>query len=119
MEKATIVQKISFFNEMKWLDGLIFLLVILVLVIANLSSVNTTLYENADLAANGLLIQNAKSLHLLVGNYSRIGFNHPGPAILYILAFGELIFYDWLHLVKSPFAGQVIAAVSIMLFGLL
>ena len=105
-----IAQKISLFKEMQWSEILFFLLITIIFIIINLPSVNTILYEQADIAANGLLIQDAKSLHLLVGNYSRLGFNHPGPAILYVLAFGELIFYDWLHLVNSPIAGQTIAA---------
>src|SRR5262249_13589629 len=59
--------------------------------------------------ANSLLIQDAKSLKLFKGNYSRIGFNHPGPAILYVLALGELLFYDWTGIAPSPFAGQLLA----------
>jgi hypothetical protein len=65
--------------------------------------------ELGDFAANSLLIQDAKSLHLIYGNYSRVGFNHPGPAILYVLAAGELVLHDWLHLVPSPLSGQLLA----------
>lgn len=65
--------------------------------------------ELGDFAANSVLIQDAKSLHLIYGNYSRVGFNHPGPAILYVLAAGELIFHDWLRLVPSPLSGQLLA----------
>jgi hypothetical protein len=67
--------------------------------------------EVGDFAANSLLIQDAKRLHLIYGNYSRVGFNHPGPAILYVLAFGELVFHDWLHLVPSPFSGQLLGGI--------
>jgi hypothetical protein len=67
------------------------------------------LYETGDFAANSLLIQDAKHFDLWVGNYSRVGFNHPGPAILYVLAAGEWLLHDCLHLVKSPFAGQIFA----------
>lgn len=70
---------------------------------------NRVLHEMGDFGANSLLILDAKRLHLLYGNYSRIGVNHPGPAILYVLAFGELIFHDWLHVVPSPFSGQLLA----------
>jgi hypothetical protein len=70
---------------------------------------NKVLHEMGDFGANSLLILDAKRLHLLYGNYSRIGVNHPGPAILYVLAFGELIFHDWLHAVPSPFSGQLLA----------
>lgn len=65
--------------------------------------------EIGDFAANSLLIQDAKSFDLLVGNYSRVGFNHPGPAILYVLAAGEWFFHDVLHWVPSPFSGQLVA----------
>ncbi|MFT4060075.1 MAG: hypothetical protein QM652_11080 [Legionella sp.] len=65
--------------------------------------------EIGDFAANSLLIQDAKHFNLSVGNYSRVGFNHPGPAILYVLTFGEVLFYDWLHWVPSPMAGQLLA----------
>jgi hypothetical protein len=66
-------------------------------------------YEVGDFAANSLLIQDAKSLTLLKGNYSRVGFNHPGPAILYVLAAGEVVFHDWLKFVPLGFSGQLIA----------
>ena len=70
---------------------------------------NKVLHEMGDFGANSLLILDAKRLHLLYGNYSRIGVNHPGPAILYVLAFGELVFHDWLHVAPSPFSGQLLA----------
>jgi hypothetical protein len=66
--------------------------------------------EAADFAANSLLIQDAKRLHLIYGNYSRVGFNHPGPAILYVHAFGELLFHDWLHIVPSAMGAQIWAS---------
>ncbi|RAI43645.1 hypothetical protein CH341_13270 [Rhodoplanes roseus] len=65
--------------------------------------------ETGDFAANTLLILDAKSFGLLTGNYSRVGFNHPGPAILYVLAAGEAVIHDRLGLVSSPFAGQLVA----------
>lgn len=80
-----------------------------------LISINVSLYfdwvsfEVGDFASNSLLIQDAKSFDLLVGNYSRVGFNHPGPAILYFLAFGEYFFHDLSGLVQSPFSGQLLA----------
>jgi hypothetical protein len=78
--------------------------------------ISSATYEVGDFAANSLLIQDAKSLNLFVGNYSRIGFNHPGPAILYVLAVGEYIFYDLLAIVTSPFSGQLIAVVAYNVF---
>lgn len=88
-----------------------FALVAIALLIENWHLINITNFEVSDFAANSLLIQKAKSFTLLIGNYSRVGFNHPGPAILYVLAWGELVFNDWFHLVKSPFSGQQIAAI--------
>src|SRR5262249_36279219 len=75
----------------------------LALVIINRHNIANAHFEDTDFAANSLLIQDAKSLKLFKGNYSRIGFNHPGPAILYVLALGELLFYDWTRIAQSPF----------------
>ena len=82
---------------------------LLVLFTAGLACVNwdairTVNHESSDFAANTLLVLDAKRLQLIHGHYSRVGFNHPGPALLYVLAFGELLFHDWLHLVR-PAAG--------------
>lgn len=87
---------------------LIMLLFTAVVVAVNWSVIRTANIEVGDFAANGLLVQDAKSFSLWTGNYSRVGFNHPGPAIMYVLAFGELVFHDWLHLVPSPFSGQIV-----------
>jgi hypothetical protein len=65
-------------------------------------------YEDADMAANSILIEQARRFTLLVGNYSREGFNHPGPAFLYVESWGESLFYDALHVVPTPWNGQLI-----------
>jgi hypothetical protein len=65
--------------------------------------------EGGDSAAYSLQVVEAKHLALLRGNYSRIGINHPGPAILYVMAAGEALFHDVLKWTVSPFAGQQIA----------
>ena len=91
------------------LDLAVFLLVGIAIVTAAWPGIDVQNFEIGDFAANSLLIQDAKHLALLKGNYSRIGFHHPGPAILYVLAFGELLFNDLLHLTKSAFSGQLIA----------
>jgi hypothetical protein len=88
---------------------LLFVLIAAALTGAGWHMIHAAGYESGDFAANSLLVQDAKHLRLIYGNYSRIGFNHPGPAILYVLAFGELLFHDWLHIVPSPFAGQIVA----------
>lgn len=66
-------------------------------------------FEVGDFAANSLLVQQAKEHMLLFGNYSRVGFNHPGPAIIYFLAAGEVILFDHLEIVRSAFSGQLVA----------
>ena len=91
-------------------------IVLFLLIVAALAGVEWNMLRNvnleaSDFAANSLLIQDAKRLHLIYGNYSRVGFNHPGPAILYVLAFGELVFHDWLHLVPSAFNGQLLGGI--------
>ncbi|MDN4053444.1 hypothetical protein QPK32_10170 [Massilia sp. YIM B02763] len=90
--------------------ALLFLLIGAALAAACWPMIQAAGTEAGDFAANSLLVQDAKRLHLLYGNYSRVGFNHPGPAILYVLAAGELLFHDWLHVVPSPFGGQLLAA---------
>ena len=45
------------------------------------------------MGANSILIEQARRFTLLVGNYSREKFNHPGPAFLYVQAWGESLFW--------------------------
>lgn len=91
--------------------ALLFVLIVAALVGVEWHMIANVNHEAGDFAANSLLIQDAKRLHLIHGNYSRVGFYHPGPAILYVLAFGELVLHDWLHLVPSPFSGQIVAGI--------
>ncbi len=98
------VQKKWFFWLTLWFG------ITLLFVLGNWATLHGRIVEFGDWAANSLLIQDAKSFKLLIGIHSRAGFNHPGPAMLYVLAFGELIFHDWLHIVKSSIAGQIIMA---------
>ena len=65
--------------------------------------------EDSDFAANSILVNQAVHFELLVGNYSREEFNHPGPAFLYIQSFGQDVFYSLLHIVPAPYNGQLIA----------
>lgn len=88
---------------------LFFLAVAAALLVIGGEPIGATNFEVRDYAANSLLIADAKHLQLLHGNYSRVGFYHPGPAILYVHAAGELVLHDWLHLVPSPFSGQLAA----------
>ncbi|MFI1238699.1 hypothetical protein [Nocardia salmonicida] len=70
-------------------------------------------FEEGDAATVSIQVLAAKDFELLVGNYSRVGFHHPGPALIYVQAFGEWLFYDVLSLVPSPWNGQ---AIAILLF---
>src|SRR5262245_53349118 len=50
-----------------------------------------------DDAANDIIIVMAKRFSLFHGNYSRVGFWHPGPFYFQIEALFETVFFDWLH----------------------
>jgi len=63
-----------------------------------------------DYAANDLLIQDAKHFALLHGNYSRVGFFHPGPFYLQAIAFVEWLARDVLHAIATPIAAQALCA---------
>jgi hypothetical protein len=65
-------------------------------------------YEDADMGANSILIEQARRFTLLVGNYSREGFSHPGPAFLYVESWGESVFWALLHVVPTAWNGQLI-----------
>jgi hypothetical protein len=93
----------------RWQQLALVLVLALIFMASDWSAIRTVNLELGDFAANSLLIQDAKSLALFTGNYSRVGFNHPGPAILYVLAAGETVFHDWLHIAPSPFSGQLMA----------
>ena len=71
------------------------------------------LFEYGDLAANTLLVLDAKRSVLLTGNYSRVGFNHPGPAFFYVMAAGEYLFHDLLHLTPTPMGGQFLGTAAL------
>lgn len=67
--------------------------------------------EGGDFAANAMSIHRAKSLQEIYGNYSRWGFNHPGPFFFYVYAMGEVLLFDLLHVVQSPHQAHVIFGV--------
>jgi hypothetical protein len=70
-------------------------------------------HEDADQGADSILIEQARHLHLLVGNYSRVGFNHPGPAFMYVQSWGESLFWAVAHVVPTPWNGQMIAVYAL------
>src|SRR3954454_16183812 len=81
---------------------LLFLPLVGILAVKGPAYFGPPIFEVGDFAANGLQIENAKHLSELLGNYSRFGFHHPGPAFFYVYALGDLLFRDLLHLVQSP-----------------
>ncbi len=73
----------------------------------------TRLYEQGDAGANSILINQAKHFTLLFGNYSREGFNHPGPAYMYVQAFGEYLFQDTLHVVPTAWNAHMLSVFAL------
>lgn len=90
-----------------WLGS--FLLLAADLLIRNAYLFSDRIYENQDYAANTIAVLQAEHLRLLTGDYSTKGFYHPGPAFLYVMAGGESVFHGLLHLVPTPWNGQLIA----------
>lgn len=84
-----------------------------VLVSQNTFLFSTSLFEQSDSAADSILVRQATHLDLLTGHYSRYGFHHPGPAYMYLLASGEGVMYNVLHLVPTPWNGQFFAAFAL------
>ena len=72
-----------------------------VLLARNAFLFSTPLHEDADAGAYSILIEQARRFTLLVGNYSREKFNHPGPAFLYVQSWGESLFWSVLHVVPT------------------
>ena len=95
---------------MKRSTALLLTLVIVLLLVANSADFffRTPYYETWDSAANSFSVDRAKHFTQLYGPYSRWGFNHPGPALFYLQALGEWVFYDLLHLSPAPFNAQTL-----------
>jgi hypothetical protein len=96
-----------------WVWAAPFALVLAVLVIRSRFLFTGRFYEDSDAAANSILIEQAKHFTLLIGNYSREGFNHPGPAYMYVQALGEWLFLDLLHLVPTAWNAHVLAVFAL------
>jgi hypothetical protein len=92
-----------------WVWAAPFTLTLGVLLARNAFLFSTPEYERADMGANSILIEQARRFSLLVGNYSRKGFNHPGPAFLYVESWGESVFWAMLRVVPTAWNGQLIA----------
>jgi len=90
-----------------------FALVLTVLVVRSRFLFTASFYEQGDAGANSILIQQAMHGTLLIGNYSREGFNHPGPAYMYVQAAGQWLFLYALHLVPTAWNAHVLAVFAL------
>src|SRR6516225_2589145 len=90
-----------------------FALVLAVLVVRSRFLFTASFYEQGDAGANSILIQQAMHGRLLIGNYSREGFNHPGPAYMYVQAAGQWLFLYALHLVPTAWNAHVLAVFTL------
>ena len=92
-------------------DNYIFLLLTISLffVMASLVDLQAENLSYGDHASNSMLVLKAKAFDLLHGNYSRLGFYHPGPFYFYAMALGEIIFFDWLPVSESPEGAHLIS----------
>ena len=93
-----------------WLATLAMLLGVMLFIGRDLI-VGAPLHEIADLAANALQIDRAKELGEIYGNYSRFGFNHPGPAFFYVYAGAEIVFHDLLRLTPAPHNAHLLGGI--------
>jgi hypothetical protein len=90
-----------------------FALVLAVLVVRSRFLFTDRFYEDSDSGANSILIQQAMHFTLLIGNYSREGFNHPGPAYMYVQAAGQWLFQYALHVVPTAWNAHVLAVFAL------
>ncbi|MGA2827974.1 MAG: hypothetical protein ABSF03_17880 [Streptosporangiaceae bacterium] len=92
-----------------WIWAAPFAIVLTVLFVRNRFLFTTKWIEQGDAAANSIRIQQAMHFTLLVGNYSREGFSHPGPAYMYVQAFGQWLFESGLHVVPTAWNAHLLA----------
>ncbi len=59
------------------------------------------------------MIENARHLAQLYGNYSRFEFHHPGPAFYYLYALGECLLHDLLGVVPAPGNAHVVTSMAV------
>jgi hypothetical protein len=96
-----------------WVVAAAAVALVAVLCVRNRFLFTSRLYEDADMGANSILVEQARHFTLLVGNYSRDHFHHPGPAYMYVKAAGESLFWAWLHVVPSAWNGQLLAVYAL------
>src|SRR5450755_950752 len=92
-----------------WIWAAPFAVLLTVLGVRNRFLFSTRLFEQGDAGANSIRIQRAMHFTLLVGNYSREGFSHPGPAYMYVQAFGQWLFESGLHVVPTAWNAHMLA----------
>lgn len=88
-----------------------FLVTLIAVLARNWWIVSSGRVEDGDFAVNSILIDSARHGQLLIGNYSRVGFNHPGPALLYVQAISQVVFHDLLGVVPRAFNAHVLGVV--------
>jgi hypothetical protein len=96
-----------------WVWATPFAVVLAVLVVRSRFLFVTRFYEQSDTAANSILIQQAMHFTLLIGNYSRERFNHPGPAYMYVQAAGQWLFQYALRIVPTAWNAHVLAVFAL------
>jgi hypothetical protein len=96
-----------------WVWAAPFTVLFVLLCVRNRFLFTTRLYEQGDGGANSILIEQARRFTLLVGNYSREHFNHPGPAYIYVQAFGEYLFRSALHVVPTAWNAHMLAVFAL------
>jgi hypothetical protein len=96
-----------------WVWAVPFAALFVLLCLRNRFLFTSRLYEQGDAGANSILIEQAKHFTLLVGNYSRERFNHPGPAYMYVQALGEYLFQNALHLVPTAWNAHMLSVFAL------
>jgi hypothetical protein len=96
-----------------WIWAIPFALLFTLLCARNGFLFSAHLYEQGDSGANSILIEQAKHFTLLIGSYSREGFNHPGPAYMYVQALGEYLFLNALHVVPTAWNAHMLSVFAL------
>jgi hypothetical protein len=96
-----------------WVVPALTVALVVLLCVRNRFLFSTRLYEDADMGADSILVEQARHFTLLVGNYSRDHFHHPGPAYMYVMAAGESLFWAGLHVVPTAWNGQLLAVYAL------
>ena len=96
-----------------WVWAVPFAVLFALLCVRNRFLFTDRLYEQGDAGANSILITQARHFTLLVGNYSRERFNHPGPAYMYVQAIGEYLFQNALHLVPTAWNAHMLSVFAL------